>query len=399
MIGNWNRAFRTHLETCDYRVSTEPDEYFHRFFQTRTDAKYGITVNKARLLFYEKKYGEFVQALPPAITGIVALIKYGNVIGKMEKVKRILLLIKRDKEQYEDLPESRVLTKYDAEGRLIVQIFAGYFTLAIVVFLALPLPEIIRDARNLGNITEPKLLHPVEYNVDHSKYYYQITAHAYASSALTVFIIIALDSFFIVAIQHCCLLFAITGFQLKTAHVQNESTLWHDDQWKVVDVEKFTTRDQSLVYRKVVRAVAGHMSALEYVNLVQSTFSSALLIQVFLTLVCMTVSAVQILRNINNYDIVLGMMLWLVGQVMHLFFLCFNGQRLSDSSQNVYYDAMECVWYTFCAKSKVVYQFFVMNTISPHRLVAMKLMVLDMQTFQAVMRMSASYLTMLLSAV
>nr|XP_031849196.1 odorant receptor 13a-like [Nomia melanderi] len=371
------------------------------------------TVNKARLLFYEKKYGEFVQALPPAITGIVALIKYGNVIGKMEKVKRILLMIKRDKEQYVDLPESRVLTKYDAEGRLIVQIFAGksivlscseeysegYFTLAILVFLALPLPEIIRDARNLANITEPRLLHPMEYNVDHSKYYYQITVHAYAGSALTVFVIIALDSFFIVAIQHCCLLFAITGFQLKTAHVLNQSTLWHDDQWKVVDVEKFTTREQSLVYRKVERAVAGHMSALEYVNLVQSTFSSALLIQVFLTLVCMTVTAVQILRNINNYDIVLGMMFWLVGQVIHLFFLCFNGQRLSDYSQNVYYDAMECVWYTFCAKSKVVYQFFVMNTIAPHRLVAMKLMVLDMQTFQAVMRLSASYLTMLLSAV
>nr|XP_031849187.1 uncharacterized protein LOC116434708 [Nomia melanderi]XP_031849188.1 uncharacterized protein LOC116434708 [Nomia melanderi] len=356
-------------------------------------------MNKARLLFYEKKYGEFVQALPPTLTGMVALIKYGNVIGKMEKVKSILLLIKRDKEQYEDLPESRILPKYDQQGRLIVRIFGGYLTLAILLFLSIPLPEIIRDARNLGNVTEPKMLHPMEYNIDHSKYYYQITVHAYAGSAMKVFVIIALDSFFIIAIQHCCLLFAITGFQLKTAHVLNESILYHEDQWKVVNVGRFTTREQSLVYRKVVRLVAGHMSALEYVYLVQSTFSSALLFQVFLTLVCMTVSAVQILQNMNNYDIVLGMNLWLVGQIMHLFFLCFNGQRLSDYSENVYYDAMECVWYTFCAKSKVVYQFFVMNTITPHRLVAMKLMVLDMQTFQAVMRLSASYLTVLLSAV
>ncbi|XP_076222812.1 uncharacterized protein LOC116434709 isoform X3 [Nomia melanderi] len=368
-------------------------------------------VNKARLLFYEKRYGEFVQALPPSITVTVALIKYGNVVGKMEKVKRILLLIKNDKEQYQDLPESRILAKYDRQGKLIVRIFGGYLTLAILLFLSLPLPEIIRDASNRENITEPKLLHPMQYNIDHSKYYYQITVHAYAASALTVFVIVALDSFFIVAIQHSCLLFAITGFQLKTAHVLNEIILCHDDQWKIVNVGRFTTAEQSLVYRKVVRAVAGHMSALKlpirltaircsrYVYLVQSTFSSALLFQVFLTLVCMTVSAVEILQNMNKYDIVLGMMLWLVGQIMHLFFLCFNGQRLSDYSENVYYDAMECVWYTFCAKSKVVYQFFVMNTITPHRLVAMKLMVLDMQTFQAVMRLSASYLTVLLSAV
>ncbi|XP_076222796.1 uncharacterized protein LOC116434710 isoform X2 [Nomia melanderi] len=357
------------------------------------------TLNKARLLFYEKKYGEFVQALPPSITVVLALLKYGNVIGKMEKVKRIFLLIKSDKEQYQDLPESRLLAKYDRQGRLIVRIFGGYLTLAILLFLSLPLPEIIRDARNRGNITEPKLLHPMEYNIDHSKYYYHITVHAYAASALTVFVIVALDSFFIVVIQHSCLLFAITGFQLKTAHVLNESILCHDDQWKVVNVGRFTTREQSLVFRKVLRVVAGHMSAMEYVNLVQSTFSSALFFQVFFALVCMTVSAVEILQNMNNYDIVLGMMLWLVGQIMHLFFLCFNGQRLSDYSENVYYDAMECVWYTFCAKGKVVYQFFVMNTITPHRLVAMKLMVLDMQTFQAVIRLSASYLTVLLSAV
>lgn len=87
----------------------------------------------------------------------------------------------------------------------------GYMSLAILIFLALPLPEIIKDSKNRRNLTEPKLLHPMDYNIDHVKYYYPITVHSYTISALVVFIVVALDSFFIVAIQHCCLLFAITG--------------------------------------------------------------------------------------------------------------------------------------------------------------------------------------------
>lgn len=42
------------------------------------------------------------------------------------------------------------------------------------------------------------------------------------------------------------------------------------------------------------------------------------------------------------------------------------------------------MWYTFYAKSKVVYLFFVMNTLMPQQLVALKLTALNMETFQAV---------------
>lgn len=52
-------------------------------------------------------------------------------------------------------------------------------------------------------------------------------------------------------------------FQLKTAHVLNESILYQDDQWKLVNVEKFTTREQDLVHRNVLHVIVEHSKALE----------------------------------------------------------------------------------------------------------------------------------------
>ncbi|XP_076222798.1 uncharacterized protein LOC116434716 isoform X2 [Nomia melanderi] len=356
-----------------------------------------LSLNKATRLCYEKRYSEFVQSIPPMTTLVLALIKYGNVMSKMETVKSILLSIKKDNERYRDLPESRILDTYNMQGRLFIQILGGYLFVATLIFLSLPTPNIIKDGRNLRNVSEPRTLYPVDYNVDHVKYYVPITVHAYLVSCLVVYMIVAMESLFIVVIQHSCILFTVAGYKLKTSHILNESIPYRGDEWTSVNVQDFSAEEQQRVFRNILRSIMEHNKALEYVTLLQSTFSTALFFQISLTIGCMSSSAVQLLWNLNNLDIVLGMILWLVGQVMHLLFLCLNGQRLSNFCENLYYDAMQCLWYTFFAKSKVVYRFLIMNIATPRQLVAMKLVVLNMQTFQTVARLSASYFTVLSS--
>ncbi|XP_076222807.1 uncharacterized protein LOC116434714 isoform X2 [Nomia melanderi] len=286
----------------------------------------------------------------------------------MDKVKKLLSFIKEDWQRYENLPEHRILQKYSVHGRLFVLLYG----------------EMIKDSKNRKNLTDLRLLFPMEYNVDHGKYYHSIIAHSYCITLLTVISIVAAESFFIIVIQHSVILFTIIGFQMKTAHVLDERILYRGDQWKAPTATKFSAQEEILVYRKIVRSIVEHNRALEYVSLVQSTFSTAIFFQIFFNVVCMSVSAVEILMSAADLDVVLGMLLWLVGQEMHLFFLCLSGQRITDSCENVYNDAIECLWYTFFAKSKVIYRFLIMNIATPRQLVAMKLLVLNMQTFQAV---------------
>nr|XP_031849197.1 uncharacterized protein LOC116434716 [Nomia melanderi] len=290
-------------------------------------------LNKATRLCYEKRYSEFVQSIPPMTTLVLALIKYGNVMSKMEtinnyqtiirvlQVKSILLSIKKDNERYRDLPESRILDTYNMQGRLFIQILGGYLFVATLIFLSLPTPNIIKDGRNLRNVSEPRTLYPVDYNVDHVKYYVPITVHAYLVSCLVVYMIVAMESLFIVVIQHSCILFTVAGYKLKTSHILNESIPYRGDEWTSVNVQDFSAEEQQRVFRNILRSIMEHNKALE----------------------------------------------------------------------------MQCLWYTFFAKSKVVYRFLIMNIATPRQLVAMKLVVLNMQTFQTVARLSASYFTVLSS--
>lgn len=99
---------------------------------------------------------------------------------------------------------------------------SGFLIASLVIFLSLPIPEIIEYCRNRENISELRTLFPVDYNIDKAKYYYAIIAHSYFMSMVVVFLIASMDSLFIVLIQHACILFAITGYVFITLLVNGE---------------------------------------------------------------------------------------------------------------------------------------------------------------------------------
>jgi len=77
-----------------------------------------------------------------------------------------------------------------------------------VIFVLMPLqPLIFRDA----NITTRPLLHKVEYFIDMDKYYLPILIHGYFTVVICVTSIIAIDTIFIIFVQHACGLFIVTG--------------------------------------------------------------------------------------------------------------------------------------------------------------------------------------------
>ncbi|KZC12628.1 hypothetical protein WN55_04791 [Dufourea novaeangliae] len=130
----------------------------------------------------------------------------------------------------------------------------------------------------------------------------------------------------------------------------------------------------------------------------QDTFTATLFIQMATNIVCISATGVMILIRSNSTETVLRLAMWLFGQVIHLFGICLPGQRLTNFSENLYYDALGCMWYICDLKTRILYQFFIMNTITPRYLVAFKLTTMSMDTFQSVIRVAASYFTLLSSS-
>ncbi|XP_076246257.1 odorant receptor 13a-like [Calliopsis andreniformis] len=221
-------------------------------------------------------------------------------------------------------------------------------------------------------------------------------------------ILMSLDSMYICFTQHACAMFAVVGkelykaatvaiYRLKTVHILNEISL--RKEFSTNKHEKLLMDEQEWKYQRLILCIKEHKRALEYTQIVQSTFSVALFVQIFINILLLSITGVQTLFKLadGKFTDVARLITWMMGDHIHLFFLYLPGQKLADSSTQVYYDALECLWYESYKKSRVVYQIMVMNTLTPVKMTALKVALLNMESFLSVTQAAVSYFTVLSS--
>lgn len=101
------------------------------------------------------------------------------------------------------------------------------------------MPDIIRDSKNRWNVSDLAMLYPMDYKIDHAKYYFAITLHAYLVSVIVVFVVVAMESFFIIVIQHSCVLFAITGYVVTKVSLHGQQII------RILQMQTKYTSDES----------------------------------------------------------------------------------------------------------------------------------------------------------
>ncbi|XP_076248664.1 uncharacterized protein LOC143188341 [Calliopsis andreniformis] len=324
---------------------------------------------------------EAVECLPALMTVFGMLAKYLNGVLHVKKLREVCEMIRSDNERLIGLPEYDVLHMHAMQGRKFLEFFLGALIVLLTIYLALPTGLIINDL--ISNVTENRYsMYPVSFIfIDERDHYLFRTVHAYASSLLIPFILYSLDSIYITFTQHACAMFAVVGYRLKSVHILNTSALRKEfDSRKY---EKLLFDEQERMYEKLVLCIKEHKRALECTEIVQSAFSVTLFIQIMLNIVLLSITGVQTLLKLINGRLtdVAMLIIWMMGDHLHLFFLYFPGQRLLDFSTQVYFDALDCLWYNCFKKSRVVYQIMIMNTIKPVKLTALKIAPLNMEAF------------------
>ncbi|XP_076670696.1 uncharacterized protein LOC143370003 [Andrena cerasifolii] len=340
-----------------------------------------------------------IECLPAAYTQAVMVIKYANGVIQEEKVNFILLNIKDDSERLKGRPEYEVLHKYAMEGRKYIVSFIGFVLSLVLVYLTLATTLILSDYVSKNETEEKFTMYQVEYYFfDAQKHYGFTTLHTYAMSGTIIHIFLSLDTMYITFINHACALFAVTGYRLKTVHILGANVLGKNELAEKQRYNEIAVGEQEQMYRRLVLSIKEHKRALEYTKIIQSLFSSALFFQVSLNIISLSVTGVLALIKIANIRNTIRLGIWMMGQYSHLFFLCLPGQRLMDFSGQVYYDALDCMWHGLYTRSRVIYQFLIMNTITPITLTALKVMTLNLETFLSVTQAAMSYFTVLSSS-
>ncbi|XP_058809991.1 odorant receptor 30a-like [Phymastichus coffea] len=197
----------------------------------------------------------------------------------------------------------------------------------------------------------------------------------------------AFDSMYVVCVQHCLGLFAIIKFRLR------KSTESYSDQ-TLSKVEK-----EAVTYKYITKTIELHKNVLIFTAILEATYSSTFLILVGLNMLIISLACVLILIKIDDNDImsVLRFSFVLIGSVLHLFFLSWPGQALTDYSLSLSDDAYANEWYEASIESQRSLKFLILRCIKPCQLTAGGIYVMNFSNFAMIIKTSVSYITMFIS--
>ncbi|XP_043281339.1 odorant receptor Or2-like isoform X2 [Venturia canescens] len=206
----------------------------------------------------------------------------------------------------------------------------------------------------------------------------------YIGTIITISIVAASDTMFMTYIQHVCGMLAVIGHRfeklIKIRNTQNGPSKYDDP-----------------CYEELVRCIEQHFHAAEYVDLVERSYSMSFMIQTIVSMVLLSMSAVQLLIKFGETDEMLRMIQFNLAQFCHIFYNSWPGQKLLDQSVIFRDSVYSSEWYSLSARSKVLFNFIMLRTLKPLKLTAGNLYDLSLENFGVVIRASASYFTVFAS--
>nr|AKO89986.1 odorant receptor 22 [Microplitis mediator] len=306
----------------------------------------------------------FMESIAPVLISFMCLVKFVNFNYNADKMRKLLEIIQADWNSINDLEELKILNSWAKDSRKNTIMYAGALYGTMAPFMLGPLvpifcklmPAGVLPANSSIVLEKPVLFH-VEYFYDLEKYYYPLLIHSYFGTMAYMTVAVAIDSMFMVYVQHACAIFAVIGNRLE--HLADDSSINFYYNPHILNDEP---------YKRMIECIVQHSKALQYAQMIQSANS---------------------LSFFFNWDSICSLLLS----------VDFNwpSQRLADESARISETTTRCAWYLTSMRSRKLLQLFIMRSSVPCQLTAGSFYTLNMQNFSAVVRTSMSYFTVLTS--
>ncbi|NP_001177696.1 odorant receptor 134 [Nasonia vitripennis] len=289
-------------------------------------------------------------------------------------------------ETYTDEAEKKIMKQYSERGRLITLAFLIYMVLALILFVMLPLYPIIMDATIPLDLPRPRIsVLNGDYLVDENDYYFQIYVFDSIACTLTVFIMCSTDPMYAAIVEHCLGLFSICKYRLKNFNKSCGMRMVER-----ADAERY---GGDYAYAALVRAILLHKEILKYTQIIQTSYSLYFLLEMGVTVGILTATSVIIVMKLERPLDCLRYFLVFIGLLVHIFYLTWPGQKLIDFSGDIFQDTYLNDWYKSSLKCQNLLRFMSLRCSRPCELSGCGLYVMNLINFAAILKSSASYIT------
>ncbi|XP_039307234.1 odorant receptor 13a-like [Solenopsis invicta] len=258
----------------------------------------------------------------------------------------------------------------------------------MITFTSMSLIPHILDIVSSLNESRP-ILPPYRgyYFVDMREYFFEIFWHSVVAWQIVMVGIISHDCLFVTFVEHVCSKFAITGFHYKH--------LFQDCRNKMKSTPSMNP--DATDFKRVAFLVRKHREALELAQLLEDTFTIPLAMQIFIATIGMSITLLQITEKTSDNLEAMRYVFYVGGQLIHLFFLSFEGQRLIDHSLQIRNKMYSSCWYKASTRLQKMIMLVMMKSLHPSFLSAGKIYIFSLQSFTSVLQTSMSYFTVFAS--
>ncbi|NP_001177571.1 odorant receptor 195 [Nasonia vitripennis] len=334
----------------------------------------------------------FFICIPSVIFYIHVMLKMACMILNEDKCKELFKQIKNDFEIYTG-ESLRILNKYAEQARKVNRVYVYYFMGTIVAYNTLAFMPLFLDFLVPLNETRPRIITKhMKYNIKRiENNYFVTTLHGYVFNILGMMVVVGFDSLLLSYTQHACALFQVVRNELKDTIDKHE-----------IEVTSHAAKDansRDVFYQEVVKVIIKHKHAIEFADLVESTYAVTNLLVIGITLGFITLVEFETVQHKDNRALGIRFAIITIVELLHILFHNYPGQRIKDHSLRVHQSCYDCEWYRegITDECKKLLSFMMLRSQKPSCLTGGGLYVLGMENYATILKASLSYFTFLSS--
>ncbi|XP_019885486.2 odorant receptor 13a-like [Camponotus floridanus] len=334
---------------------------------------------------------DIFESVPAVLISIIFSCKIAGMMLSSKHIKSCLKMIKDDWLSLNTDVERAILARHCEYGRSLTTFYVVFMHMTAFFYLLKPIVLTLLED-NTANATKSsisglsKLPFQVEYGEKLDQYFYPITIHCYLGVFAHVFSTLAVDTLYYTLVQHVCGMFSIVGYMLEDIE-KNSDANFHMKLDKMEDVN----------YHKAFNCLRRHLHAIQFAELIESTFTNIFLVSISLNMICGSICGIQVVMNLSNARDIAAPLAIYIAQLTHLFLQFWQAQFLLDYSIVPYESICKGKWYYTSGRCRKIFLLIMNRTLSPCKLTAGKIVTLSIESFGTVLKTSMSYFTMLRS--
>ncbi|XP_058791585.1 uncharacterized protein LOC131664475 [Phymastichus coffea] len=340
-------------------------------------------------------FGMIILGLPSLL--FYAQFAFKNIFCAMKtrKIRAVLDMVQRDFRTFEG-EEIEVIREYSAKAYKINTLYTAYMYTAVAAYSTLPLTLHVADvlfplAANQTRLQgQPRLTTFLNEKLDNSNFF--VIIHGMAVDMTAIVFIIGFDTLYFALAYHACALFNVVTCRIMRGTIDRGQP-----RAKRLDTARREYKD--VVYGNWVETILLHKYVLESVAIIESAFSALNLLSIACAMLPLTLTGFQVIANKNQLGQMLRFLMFALGEIVHLFYYNWPGQKITDHGWLVYKSCYATEWYgeAVSDECRKLMKLVILRSQKPCHLTAGKLYILGLENFAAIVKVSMSYFTVLSS--